>query len=128
MPVNPISILDSCTTTGIKINNRSNLPQNFKLLQNYPNPFSSSTVICYHSTKQTVDLRLSAVSQVELVIYNSLGQKVKILIDEKKPAGKQSIVWNGKNELGDTVSSGIYFYRLKLDKNFVQTKKMVYIR
>ncbi len=97
----------------------TNTVDKFILNQNYPNPFNSLTAICY---------QLSAVSEVELAIFNFLGQKVKILIEEQKPAGQHSIVWNGKNELGDTVSSGIYFYQLLLNKNCVKIKKMIYIR
>lgn len=90
------------------------IPEGFELLQNYPNPFNPQTEIAY---------TLPEGSNVKLEIYNVLGQKVKVLADEYQSAGTKKVVWDGRNENGEKVSSGIYFYRLDAG-NYVQTKKM----
>jgi hypothetical protein len=90
----------------------------FSLLQNYPNPFNPTTVI---------DYQLSAVSDVELTIYNQLGQRVKTLVNKIQHVGTYQIEWDGKDGLGRLVSSGVYLYRLKAGA-FVQTRKMVLLQ
>jgi len=65
--------------------------------------------------------------QVNLEIFNLLGQKVKTLVEAKQVAGEHSMQWNGKNESGNLVTSGIYLYRLKAE-SFVEMRKMMYIR
>ncbi|HQT91778.1 MAG TPA: FlgD immunoglobulin-like domain containing protein, partial [Candidatus Kryptobacter bacterium] len=62
-----------------------------------------------------------------LVIFNALGQTVKTLVNDTRRAGVYKVVWNGTNDHGVQVSSGIYFYRIAAGK-FVQTKKLVLIR
>jgi len=96
----------------------ANLPKKFELGQNYPNPFNASTVIKF-------DLPQS--SKVKLDIYNILGQKVKSLVDEKLSAGYKKVVWDGTNQNGNSVASGIYFYRLQTDK-FIEARKMVMLK
>lgn len=76
------------------------IPSGYDLFQNYPNPFNSQTAINY---------ALPTDSRVELIIYNILGQKVRTLGDEEETAGFKQIVWDGKNDQGQEVSSGIYF-------------------
>lgn len=94
-------------------------PQCFELLQNYPNPFNPTTAISY---------QLPAVSDVEISIYNTLGQKVRTLVDEaQKPAGYYRIEWDGKNETGQAVSSGVYYYQLETG-NFSKTRKILLVR
>ncbi|MCH7674893.1 T9SS type A sorting domain-containing protein, partial [candidate division KSB1 bacterium] len=80
-----------------------------------------STVINY-----TIPQSLNS-PQVKLEIFNLLGQKVITLVDAKQVAGEHSIQWNGKNEAGNLVSSGVYLYRLKAE-NFVEMRKMMFIR
>jgi hypothetical protein len=94
------------------------VPQATTLLGNYPNPFNPSSNIQY---------ALSEDAYVTLKIYNMLGQVVATLVDEPQTAGYKSIVWNGKNESGAGVSSGIYIYRMTAG-NFVQTKRMLLIK
>jgi hypothetical protein len=93
-------------------------PEHFSLFQNYPNPFNPQTSIKY---------ALPQDAQVKLVIYNVLGQKVKALVDEPQAAGYKIIWWDGKDERGDQVASGIYFYRLEADK-FSEVKKMMLVK
>jgi len=88
------------------------------LQQNYPNPFNPETQIRFVLPKP---------SQVKLEVYNLLGQKVVTLMDKEMPAGTNTIVWDGKNERGEDVSSGVYFYRLEAG-DLKQTKKMIIVR
>ena len=103
------------------VENSEVLPEQFTLAQNYPNPFNPSTVINY-----TIPQSLNS-PQVKLEIFNLLGQKVITLVDAKQVAGEHSIQWNGKNEAGNLVTSGVYLYRLKAE-NFVEMRKMMFIR
>jgi hypothetical protein len=96
----------------------NNLPQLFSLAQNYPNPFNPTTTISY-----TLESR----SHVKLTVYNLLGQKVVALVDESKPPGNYDVVWNGKDDRGNLVASGIYFYQLETDKQ-AKAKKMILIK
>jgi hypothetical protein len=81
----------------------SNLPREYYLAQNYPNPFNPTTMIHYE---------LPRGSGVNLSIYNLLGQKVKTLVEGWKPAGRYDVAWQGDNDLGARVSSGVYIYRI----------------
>ncbi len=87
-------------------------------LKNYPNPLNPSTCIEFNLLEETV---------VSLNIYNIKGQKVRILIDERKSIGKHSVVWNGENNNYKPVPSGVYFYKLST-KDFQQIKKMVLLK
>lgn len=91
------------------------VPKVFKLAQNYPNPFNPSTKITY---------QLPISSEVDLSIYNLLGQKVITLVSDKQEAGYYRIEWKGLNQSNQLVSSGIYFLQLKT-KHFIQTIKMI---
>ncbi len=97
------------------------LPNDFRLAQNFPNPFNPSTVINY-SIPQSLNS-----PQVKLEIFNLLGQKVITLVDAKQVACEHSIQWDGKNEAGNLVTSGVYLYRLKAE-SFVEMRKMMFIR
>lgn len=90
------------------------IPGHSNLGQNYPNPFSLSTWIDYSVPEQ---------SNVTLSIYNIRGELVQTLQNGQQATGKYSVVWKGKNDSGNRVSSGTYFYRLQTD-SFVETKKL----
>jgi hypothetical protein len=94
------------------------LPREFSVSQNYPNPFNPST---------TIDYTVPRKSQVNLAVYNVLGQKVATLVDQEMAAGKYRAVWDGKADSGNPLSSGIYFYKFEAD-NFVKTNKMVMLK
>ena len=94
------------------------VPSSFKLNQNYPNPFNPTTAISY---------QLSASSHVSLKVYDILGKEIATLVNGQKPAGNYKIVWDGTDNFGNKVTSGVYFYRIDTD-NFVQTKKMVLMK
>jgi sugar lactone lactonase YvrE len=90
----------------------------FVLHQNYPNPFNPSTNIQY-------DLRRS--TKVVLRIYDNLGQEVRTLVDATQPAGVHQIQWDGTNEEGVEVPSGLYLYYLKAGSS-IQARKMILLR
>ncbi|MCP4709589.1 MAG: T9SS type A sorting domain-containing protein, partial [Planctomycetes bacterium] len=94
------------------------IPGNFRLYQNYPNPFNPETKICYNIPQK---------SNVDLTIYNLLGQKVRTLVDDNQAPGPKSIVWDGRNGYGDTVSSGVYLYQIKAG-NEIQDRKMLLLK
>ena len=89
-------------------------PKDFDLRQNYPNPFNPTTVIQYALPKS---------SFVKIEVFNILGQRVKKLVEEEQEPGYKRIHWDGKDDYGDEVSSGVYFYRIEA-KDFVECKKM----
>ncbi|MFQ5864511.1 MAG: PQQ-dependent sugar dehydrogenase [bacterium] len=101
--------------TDIHDKGDENIPDDFSLEQNYPNPFNPETVIRY---------RIGAASTVELTIGNTLGQRIRTLVDEKKKSGQYQVYWDGKNDLGMQVASGVYLYQLRVGR-FVQTRKMI---
>lgn len=96
----------------------SNTPSEFELKQNYPNPFNPVTKI---------EFSLKNSGQTELTIYNALGQKIRSLVNRYLVAGSYSIHWDGKDDQGQQVASGIYIYRLRQGDMMLQ-KKMVLVR
>lgn len=94
------------------------IPQSFSLSQNYPNPFNPRTVIRY---------QLPTSSRVSLKIYNLTGRLVKSLVEQRQEAGYYTVSWDGRDNLGREVNSGIYFYQI-IAGQFNQTKKMVLIK
>lgn len=94
------------------------LPTAFAVEQNYPNPFNPATEIRF---------ALPGASDVEITIYNALGQKVNTLVNRKFDAGFHSVKWNGTDERGSGVSSGIYFYRVSAGA-FSSVKKMLLVK
>lgn len=94
------------------------LPLVFHVCQNFPNPFNSNTV---------VEFDLPEESGVYALIYNILGSKIKTLENDIKGAGNHVLVWDGRNDKGDTVSSGVYFLVLLADNNY-SIKKMMFLK
>jgi parallel beta-helix repeat protein len=103
------------------------MPRMYQVRQNYPNPFNPSTTIVYHLP----DVGYQP-AEVEIVIYNLLGQKVRTLVKERKYPGEHRVSWDGKDDEGNDLSSGIYFYKLTFSGvdlyPLVKPKKMVLIR
>lgn len=94
-------------------------PLIFRLHQNYPNPFNPGT---------TIEYELAQAGDVQLTIYNLLGQRVRTLVDTWQPAGSHRVSWDGTVERGTkSVVSGLYVYELKIGK-MVQRKKMLLLR
>jgi len=108
---------DYLTAASVKTDEDRFLPTTIQLSQNYPNPFNSSTTIHYQ-------IVVRADQEVELAIFNLLGQKIKTLVSQKQAAGFYMVQWDGKNEVGELISSGIYVYQLsiadvKLEKKLI---------
>ena len=102
-------------------------PEEFKLYQNFPNPFNNQTTIKYDIPSLMVNM-----VDVEIHIYNTLGQMVRTIDEGDKSAGQFTTIWDGKNDDGETLSSGVYFYQLraKVDgqSDYNKTMKMVIVR
>ncbi|HEX7400763.1 MAG TPA: T9SS type A sorting domain-containing protein, partial [candidate division Zixibacteria bacterium] len=94
------------------------IPKNFVLSQNLPNPFNPETQISYD---------LPSACQVKLCIYNLLGQKARTLLDEYQSAGHKIVNWDGKDDRGNGLASGVYFYRIQAG-DFTDAKKMIMIK
>ena len=94
------------------------IPLTFAVQQNYPNPFNPKTIIKYAIPRD---------EKVEIVIYNTLGQKVKTLVNAQQKAGYYTVEWNATNNSGNKVGSGIYFYSVKAGKHSA-IKKMVLLK
>ncbi|MCP4583719.1 MAG: T9SS type A sorting domain-containing protein [candidate division Zixibacteria bacterium] len=94
------------------------LPTSFSLDQNYPNPFNAGTEIRYSTTEE---------GQVELAIYDLLGQKIRNLVNGNQQPGNHQVLWDGSDSDGRTVSSGVYFYRLTSNSQSI-SKRMVLMK
>ena len=108
--------LGLCTVSIQPIVNQ--VPDGFRLLQNYPNPFNPNT---------TIEFSLTQKADVRLIVYNLLGQQVRVLANESVNPGVYKVEWDGKDELGQKVASGIYLYRITAG-SYVETKKMVLMK
>jgi hypothetical protein len=97
--------------------------EDFKLFQNYPNPFNPTT---------RIEFSLPIAMDVELTVFNILGQQVSTLINDQRSAGNHSVLWNANDLNGMKLSSGIYFYMLKASgidgKEFQEIKKMLLLK
>jgi len=96
------------------------IPVEVSLHQNYPNPFNPSTTISF-------ELNTENTENTELIIYNIKGQKVKQLVRGQLSVGQHSFIWNGTDDKGKHVSSGIYLYKLR-SGNYTSTKKMILMK
>ncbi|MCS5652955.1 MAG: right-handed parallel beta-helix repeat-containing protein, partial [Candidatus Marinimicrobia bacterium] len=94
------------------------VPVEFALHENYPNPFNPTTQIRFD---------LPEMANVNLIIYNMLGQKIKSFNIQSAPTGYHAVTWNATNDLGVPVSAGIYLYQLQTE-GFIKTKKMILLK
>jgi hypothetical protein len=108
----------------IPVGDAPSRPVAFELNQNYPNPFNPSTTIKF-TLPSVADGGITL--PTNLRIYNVLGEVVRTLVDERMAPGVHHEVWDGRDDHGSRVASGIYFYRLR-SGDFVQTKKMVLMK
>jgi len=109
--------------TEVKSKEELFVPNIYSLGQNYPNPFNPSTKIQY----RVGSLEFGEPVHTTMIIYNILGQKVRTLVDENRLPGDYEVIWDGKDEKGKEIASGIYFYQLEAD-GFRETKKMILLR
>ena len=95
------------------------LPTAFALADNFPNPFNPTTTIQYE---------LPQAADVELTVYNVVGQPVRTLVAEHQSAGRYAVEWDATNDSGHSLSSGLYFYRLQAGGEFLKVKKMLLLK
>jgi hypothetical protein len=144
---NVVSALEkyqSMTTNIEDEDDKNNLPESFCLNQNYPNPFNPSTIIPFELRVAGKELRVPQPSRINdkfftppksellavntsLGIYNIRGQLVKTLFEGGLPEGRYEVTWDGKDESGATVASGVYLYRLKTAQGVI-TRKMILLK
>jgi len=98
---------------------KERIPEKYSLSQNYPNPFNPETNVKY---------QLPEAGNVSMVVYNAVGQKIRTLVNKHKQAGSYTVTWDGCNDMGLQVGSGIYFIRMKAGSKFVEMKKIVLIQ
>ena len=106
-------------STGIDESNSHPAPATFELIGNYPNPFNASTSIKY---------TLPTSAQVEIAIYDIQGQLVRTLSKGEKSSGTHIAIWDGKDNIGKDVSSGVYFCQLKTPTGILEIRKMLLLR
>ncbi len=104
--------------SGINTGGFQALPLTPTLNQNYPNPFNPATAIAYE---------LTAPGLVSLIVYNLTGQKIRTLVNEAKPAGEYTALWDGRDDAGNSLSSGTYFYQLQAG-DYVSTLKSILLK
>ena len=98
--------------------NEMSIPNDFKLHQNFPNPFNPNTTIFYDVSRE---------SNVKVTVFDLLGREIIKLIDRVVPVGGRSINWDGRDYTGNLVNSGVYIYQIEAE-GFLQTKKMVLLK
>lgn len=115
-----VSILFNLTKSpsGVQEIETPELPSKFTLSQNYPNPFNPETKIQFSVPRA---------SMVKIEIFNLLGQRVRLLVDQYYPAGNYATSWNGTDNQGGLVATGVYFYRFTAG-DIVETRKMVLLK
>jgi hypothetical protein len=99
--------------TAVRENSPARSPNEFGLFQNYPNPFNPSTAIQYALAQPGV---------VQLSIHDALGRQIRTLVNTWKTAGKHVVVWDGRDDAGRVITSGVYFYRLVAGESVQQRK------
>jgi hypothetical protein len=101
-------------TLLVGVEDESNrIPDDYRLEQNYPNPFNPST---------TIKFSIPEKSNIELTVYNQLGEFIQTLVNEEKTSGNYEVTFNAQS-----LSSGVYFYQIRAN-NFVSTKKLVLLK
>ena len=104
--------------TGVNQNQQQIVPEDNLLEQNYPNPFNPETHISF---------QVPAPNNIQIEIYNSAGQKIRTLVDETMSIGRYDVIWDGRDDYGQTVSSGMYFYAMR-SEGFKQIRRMVFTK
>ncbi len=105
------------TFTGVKVLDNK-VPRTYALEQNYPNPFNPTT---------TINFSVPKTGMVNISVYNAIGQLVKVLANDNYVPGTYQIIWNGMNQSGTQIASGVYFYKFT-SKNYVRTMKMMLLK
>jgi len=117
------AISNQIRVTHVESLDETDLPRFSKLDNNYPNPFNPTTTISFIVSGE----QKNTLTQVNIDIYNIIGQKVKNLVDRKLPPGEYQVEWAGKDNSGSVVSSGVYFYQMKTP-DYTEVKKMLLLK
>ena len=104
--------------TSILFTDNTQIPDDYKLYQNFPNPFNPNTTIHYDLPKNSL---------VSITVYDMMGRVVKNLVNDMQTAGFKSIQWDGTNNRNQSISAGIYIYTLYYGNN-IETKKMILLK
>ncbi|ODS29784.1 MAG: hypothetical protein SCARUB_05114 [Candidatus Scalindua rubra] len=115
---NTLDTIYQLVDSVLSVDSQGHYPENFVLNQNFPNPFNPYTTITYTLTKS---------GHVRLDVFDLLGNKVKTLTNKRQNPSSYSLKWDGTNDSGMKVSTGLYFYRLTTE-DLVETKKMIFLR
>ena len=110
-----LQYLNFFTTVNIE---NVEIPLLTQLGNNYPNPFNPSTTISFSNPEE---------SSIEIIVYNSKGQKIKTLVNGVLSTGEHTVIWNGTDNRNTAVASGIYFYKMKAG-NYTSIKKMILLK
>ncbi|MBN1292449.1 MAG: T9SS type A sorting domain-containing protein [Candidatus Latescibacteria bacterium] len=116
----PLTVTDALGNTWnctVTVQAESKAPVSWALHNNYPNPFNPTTTINYFLMEN---------QHTKLTVFNAVGQTVRTLVNQPQTAGNHTVQWDGRNDFGHAVSSGVYFYRLEAG-NFVKTKRMMLV-
>jgi hypothetical protein len=109
---------EGCVGTDVDQSSSRDLPEGFRLSENYPNPFNPLT---------TTEYSLPERSHVTVVIYSILGQRVRTLVNRVESAGSYKVTWDGTDSGGKPVAAGVYLCRFKAG-NYAETKKMLLLK
>jgi hypothetical protein len=116
--LNPLVSIPVTLEVTTDIKDADQFPTTYAVAQNYPNPFNPSTTIKFQLPKST---------QVKLTVYNLLGKKMRTLVNDKMGPGHYQVVWNGQNDSGKSVGSGVYIYKFETEE-YTQVRKMMFIK
>ena len=112
-------VFDVRLATNIDIKGEKIIPDNFKILNSFPNPFNSSI---------NINFLVSSSIYTKITIFDIKGNKINELIDEIKPTGSYSVTWNGMSEKGSPISTGLYFILFEFNGQHVETEKVVFLK
>ncbi|MFQ6007537.1 MAG: FlgD immunoglobulin-like domain containing protein [Candidatus Zixiibacteriota bacterium] len=115
-PPMTVTVAYSNSPTASQKVHLASVPRVFSAKQNYPNPFNSST---------TIEYSLPQEASVYVAIYNSSGHRVRTLVNEIGSAGRHVVSWDGRNDKGELVASGVYFYQFVADDFYVNHKMLL---
>lgn len=109
---------EDSSITVVEPGDQGTLPAGYSLCQNYPNPFNPATTIQYDLPEQT---------RVRITVYNTVGQVVRTLVDRHESPGQHETIWDGRDDSGHQVSSGLYLYRMTAG-DFMRSRKMLLLK